>query len=292
MNRAYRAVHLRFAFLVVCSLGLLGSHPLPRTHAQESDGAATQSEAATDQDAAPAPGKLYELRIYVTNPGKLPDLHQRFRNHTCQLFEKHGMENVIYWDVVEGDKTDGARAENMLVYVIAHQDEAAREASWKAFREDPEWQAVAKKSEEQGKILAEAPIAILMRDVAFSPADEAVNHASDAAPRLYELRHYNDGPARVPFTVDRFGSGEVELFQQAGMQTLKFWRTTDDKSFIYLLAHTDRDTSKQSWETFMGSFREFLREYNASGKAPPADLPRGQGMEVRFLKPTDYSPRK
>ena len=241
---------------------------------------------------ATEPGKLYELRIYVTNPGKLEDLHNRFRNHTCKLFEKHGMENIIYWDVVEGDKTDGERAKNMLVYFIAHKDEAAREASWKAFIADPEWQAAAKKSEENGKILAEAPIAILMRDVAFSPVDEEVNRDSDAEPRLFELRHYNDGPARVPFTVDRFGSGEVEIFQEAGMQTLKFWRTTDDKSFIYLLAHKDREASKQSWATFMKNFRGFMQKYNASGKTPPADAPAGSGMEIRFLKPTDYSPRK
>lgn len=241
---------------------------------------------------AAEPGKLYELRIYVTNPGKLEDLHNRFRNHTCKLFEKHGMENIIYWDVVEGDKTDGERAKNMLVYFIAHKDEAAREASWKAFIADPEWQAVAKKSEENGKILAEAPIAILMRDVAFSPADEEVNRESADEPRLFELRHYNDGPARVPFTVDRFGSGEVEIFQEAGMETLKFWRTTDDKSFIYLLAHKDRETSKESWAIFMKNFRGFMQKYNASGKTPPADAPPGAGMEIRFLKPTDYSPRK
>jgi len=76
------------------------------------------------------------------------------------------------------------------------------------------------------------------------------------------------------------------------METLKFWRTTDDKSFIYLLAHKDRETSKESWAIFMKNFRGFMQKYNASGKTPPADAPPGAGMEIRFLKPTDYSPRK
>ncbi len=80
--------------------------------------------------------KLYELRFYVANPGKLEALHDRFRNHTLKLFEKHGMENIIYWDVVEGDKTDGDKAKNMMIYIIAHKDEAARDASWKAFSAD------------------------------------------------------------------------------------------------------------------------------------------------------------
>ncbi len=83
-----------------------------------------------------------------------------------------------------------------------------------------------------------------MKDVEFSPTEEPGSSAGDATPRLYELRQYKDGPARVPFTVDRFGSGEVELFQNAGMETLKFWRATDDSAFIYLLGHSDRDASK------------------------------------------------
>ena len=41
--------------------------------------------------------RTFELRIYVTNEGKLPDLLKRFRDHTCKLFEKHGMENIGYW---------------------------------------------------------------------------------------------------------------------------------------------------------------------------------------------------
>ncbi len=85
-------------------------------------------------------GKLYELRFYTTNPGKLPDLHARFRDHTMGLFEKHGMENIIYWTVSKGTEEDGDDKDNMLVYIIAHKDDAARSASWKAFMEDPEWQ--------------------------------------------------------------------------------------------------------------------------------------------------------
>lgn len=33
---------------------------------------------------------VYELRIYYTHPGKLPDLLTRFRDHTCKIFENHG----------------------------------------------------------------------------------------------------------------------------------------------------------------------------------------------------------
>ena len=39
---------------------------------------------------------LHEKRVYEAMPGKLPDLHNRFSNHTMGLFEKHGIENVAY----------------------------------------------------------------------------------------------------------------------------------------------------------------------------------------------------
>ena len=50
-----------------------------------------------------AHAEIFELRIYTTNEGKLDDLHARFRDHTTDLFEKHGMTNMGYW-VPEGAK--------------------------------------------------------------------------------------------------------------------------------------------------------------------------------------------
>ena len=115
-------------------------------------------------------------------------------------------------------------------------------------------------------------------------------HGSDAAPRLWELRQYNDGPERVPHTVERFASGEKELFTKHGMQTVKFWTANDNSAFIYLLAHKDKAAADASWKGFFGDFREFMQAYRASHP----DLPggRGNGNEVRYLIPTDYSPRK
>jgi NIPSNAP len=235
-------------------------------------------------------GKLYELRFYTTNPGKLPDLHARFRDHTMKLFEKHGIENIIYWTVSEGDAKSNDDVDNLLVYIVAHKDESAKDASWAAFRADPEWKAIAAKSEEKGKILAKPPRAIFMRETEFSAADEPVNKAASTSPRLWELRQYNDGPERVPFTVDRFGSGESEIFTKHGMQTVKFWTATDKSAFIYLLAHQDKAASDASWKGFKSEFPAFMKKYRDEHPNLPAG--RGNGNEVRFLVPTDYSPRK
>lgn len=261
-------------------------------------GIAVETSHAQEKAEPKNAGKLYELRIYAANPGKLPDLHARFRDHTMKLFERHGMENVIYWNVSEGARGEDDVKDNLLVYIIAHRNEAARAASWKAFRNDPKWKEVAAKSEENGKILAKAPRSILMRETDFSPKElikirNPDGSPPDDSPRLFELRQYNDGPDRVPSTVDRFGAGEKDIFTKHGMQTVKFWTATDNSAFIYLLAHKDREASRESWKGFFPDFRTFMQEYRAKNAAKldgQAAKPKRGGNEVRFLVPTDYSP--
>ncbi len=95
-----------------------------------------------------ADARLFELRTYVCNDGKLPELHKRFREHTNRLFEKHGMTLVGYWTPAEGPE-----AEDTLVYILAYPDRQARDASWKAFMADPEWQAAYKASHLNGPLV-------------------------------------------------------------------------------------------------------------------------------------------
>ena len=95
--------------------------------------------------------KVYELRTYTTEEGRLPALHARFKDHTIQLFEKHGMQNVIYFTPID---KDGKPVENKLVYLIAHKSQEARTASFGAFGKDPEWVVARDASEKDGKIVA------------------------------------------------------------------------------------------------------------------------------------------
>ena len=105
----------------------------------------TQLSSSNAEEKKAATPLLYELRTYTTAEGRLPALHKRFSEHTMQIFEKHGMKNIIYW--VPEDK------ENTLVYVIAHKSKEAADASWAAFRKDPEWQKAYKASTADGKIV-------------------------------------------------------------------------------------------------------------------------------------------
>ena len=92
--------------------------------------------------------RVYELRTYTTEPGRLPALHARFRDHTMKLFEKHGMKNEMYWVPTDEDLKD-----NTLIYVVSHASLDAAKKSWDAFRNDPEWKKVAAESEKDGKIV-------------------------------------------------------------------------------------------------------------------------------------------
>ena len=103
---------------------------------------------------APSPslvkdGRCFEIRTYYAAPGKLEDLHKRFRDHTIKLFKKHGMEIVGFWGPTDKEKG----SENTLVYILAYPSRMARDAAWKAFGADPDWQAARKKSEENGKLV-------------------------------------------------------------------------------------------------------------------------------------------
>ncbi len=92
--------------------------------------------------------KVYELRIYHAIPGRLNDLVARFRDHTDQLFVKHGIKSVAYWTAL-----DEPAKSSTFFYILEHPSREAAATNWKAFQEDPEWKAAKAKSEENGKLV-------------------------------------------------------------------------------------------------------------------------------------------
>jgi hypothetical protein len=112
---------------------------------------------------APSPSltkdsRCFEIRTYIAAPGKLEELHARFRNHTMKLFKKHGMDVVGFWG--PSDKEKGS--ENTLVYVMAFPSREARDKAWQAFRNDPEWQKARDESEKNGRLTEKVDSVILM----------------------------------------------------------------------------------------------------------------------------------
>tara|TARA_B100000929_G_scaffold100766_1_gene79499 strand:- start:531 stop:950 length:420 start_codon:yes stop_codon:yes gene_type:complete len=90
--------------------------------------------------------RVFEIRTYYANEGKLDALLARFRDHTVALFKKHGMTNVGYW--VPSDNK-----ENKLVYMLAFPSREARNKAFKAFSADPDWQKAYKDSTKDGRLV-------------------------------------------------------------------------------------------------------------------------------------------
>src|SRR6266705_3108868 len=117
------------------------------------------SSFAAEQTAEPATSpslakdsRCFELRTYYAAPGKIEALNARFRDHTCRLFKKHGMEIVGFW--IPTDKEQGA--ENKLIYLLAHKSREAAKKSWADFGNDPDWKKARSESEVNGKLTEKA----------------------------------------------------------------------------------------------------------------------------------------
>lgn len=237
---------------------------------------------------ASSPSKIYELRLYTANPGKLPEFQSLFRQQALPLFAKYGIENVFDGTVLEGARVDGSDAHNMLVCILAHQDHAAADRSWAVFEGDAGWRAALERAQQNGPLLAKPAASIYMDLTDFSPALEPPAERSKT--RVFELRKYNTGPDGLARTVDQFKSGIATILSKNGMTPIAYWTAEDRSAFIYLLAHKDRGAARASWASFMTDFRPFIAEFNARSPAPPSGNRKPD--DNRFLLPTDYSPRK
>ena len=76
--------------------------------------------------------RVFELRIYHTVPGKVPELESRFRDIFSKLLAKHDLQVVGYW-VPEG----AADWDNTFVYLVAHSSREEAKHNWDAMLADP-----------------------------------------------------------------------------------------------------------------------------------------------------------
>lgn len=231
-------------------------------------------------------GRVYELRIYTCNEGKLDALLARFRDHTCKLFEKHGIGNVGYW--VPVDQENGSK--DTLIYVIEHKSRDAAKASWKAFGADPEWQAARKASEEAGKILAKAPESIFMTPTDYSPP--IVIAKSDKS-RVFEMRTYTANEGKLDALNARFRDHTVKLFTKHGMTNLAYWMPTDAEKgagtkLIYILGHDSKEAGLASFDAFRKD-PDWVKAKTESEKDGPLTINPG-GVKSIYMKATDFSP--
>src|ERR1035437_6425770 len=107
-----------------------------------------------------AQNRVYELRTYTCFEGKLEALKARFRDHTIEIFKRHGLESVGYWVPEEAEKS-----KTTLIYILVHPSLEAAKKNWDGFHNDPEWKKGSADSEANGKIVQK------VESIYMDPAD-------------------------------------------------------------------------------------------------------------------------
>ena len=111
---------------------------------------------------AAAQDRVYELRTYTCNEGKLEALKARFRDHTIAIFNRHGMTSIGYW------VPDGEKSKNTLIYILEHPSREAAKKAWADFQADPEWIKVAADSQVNGRITTKV-VSVFADPTDYSP---------------------------------------------------------------------------------------------------------------------------
>ncbi len=245
-------------------------------------GASTLATPSTAQ-AADKDQRVYEMRIYHAAPGKLDALNARFRDHTCKLFEKHGMTNIGYWTPLDPKDT-------RLIYLLAYPSREARDRSWKAFAADPAWVKAKNDSEKDGTLVAKVEVKFL-HTTDYSPALKP-----SSGERIFELREYTASPGNLDNLNARFRDHTCKLFEKHGMTNIGYWNLLKgekgaDVTLIYILAHKSVDDAKASFDGFRkdAAWTKALKGSEAKAGGP---LTVKGGVKSTYLKATDYSPIK
>jgi hypothetical protein len=242
---------------------------------------AITAESAEDKDKSM---QVYEIRTHQAEAGKLDALHTRFRDHTCKLFEKHGMTNVGYWTPVDNK-------DNKLIYILAFPSKEARDQSWKGFMADPDWQKAYKESEVQGKLVGKVE-SVLLSATDFSPAPKP----AAGEERLFELRVYTASDGNLDRLLTRFRDHTCKLFEKHGITNVGYWtplagQKGAEHTLIYILAHKDSAAAKASWDAFRND-PDWIAARKASEDQAGGSLTAKDGVKSTYLKSTDYSTLK
>ena len=193
------------------------------------------------------------------------------------------MVNIGYWLPL-------TNTEQKLVYLLAFPDRDARDKSWKEFSADPEWQAVAKETERNGRLVTKVE-SIVMAATDFSPA---VKPIKSSTPLLYELRTYHAAPGKLDALLARFRDHTTALFTKHGMKQFGYWVPKDkkdgaDDTLIYILAHQSSEACAAAFKAFRADPSWIKAKADSEVNGP---LTVTDGVKSVLMSPTDFSPAK
>jgi len=78
---------------------------------------------------------VYQLRIYEIFEHNKLAFHTRFRDHAKRIMGKYGFNILAMWEVNNQQRWE-------FVYLLAWEDEVAKDTAWSAFMADEEWKEI------------------------------------------------------------------------------------------------------------------------------------------------------
>jgi len=220
----------------------------------------------------------FEMRTYTVHEGKMPDLIQRFQNHTRTLFTKHGIENVAYFLSQE-------QPEKQLTFIIGYPSAADRDIRWNNFANDPEWKAAAKASEANGPLVQKV-------DQVFMVWAKGLNSRQVSRPSgIFQLRTYHLFPGKLEAIQTRFRDHTQGLFEKQGLSNYPYWITVEkdglQSKLVYFLGHQTKDEFTAAFDRFRVD-PEWIRVRDAS-EAPGKIVEK---VDSFFYTALPFSPMK
>lgn len=254
---------------------------------------------------------IYELRSYVSEPGRQADVLKLIEGGGMTFMKKHQLNLVAAW--VPADVKD-----ERVFTLVSHQSKASCDASWTAFQNDSAWKEVVQKSVVDGKKPVKSIERVFLSVNDYSPS----LNMKPAGERVFELRTYIASKGNLAGLNARFRNHTLKLFEKHGMTNIMYWSALEGEpltcgklleavspigkadakidvnapaagnSLIYFIAHASEEAAKESF----GKFRvdpvwEKVRsesEANAGGMSLTAE----GGVKSLFLKATSFSPLK
>lgn len=220
----------------------------------------------------------FEVRKYYANEGKLPDLIKRFEDHTLGLFEKSGMENIVYFLPVDN-------RDNSLTYILGYPDEKARDVMWARFVNDPEWQKAKKASEVNGALVKSV-------DQTFMKLAPGLNETPiPQTSGIFQMRIYTCFDGRLDNLVRRFKDHTQDLFVKQGLKNYPYWITVEkdgsQPKLVYLLGDKDQ-------ASFEADFQNFAKDpaWVRAKEMSEADGKIVENVDAVFFKTLPFSPIK
>ena len=220
----------------------------------------------------------FEMRTYTVHEGKMPDLIQRFQNHTRTLFTKHGIENVAY--LLSEEEPD-----KQLTFIIGYPSASERDIRWNNFANDPEWKAVAAASEANGKIVQKV-------DQVFMVWAQGLNSRKISRPSgIFQLRTYHLLPGKLDAIQTRFRDHTQALFEKQGLSNYPYWITVENEGvqskLVYFLGHQNKEEFNAAFDRFRVD-PEWIRVRDAS-EIPGKIVEK---VDTKFYVSLPFSPMK